>query len=365
MESKTTFTRGRDASIGMDLMRRISRGEVKVAPKEQVETVKAEITENCEELVEVGARIRPLLVGGKQVGWVRGVHLQERKVLRRYVRDPNDYVALTLKHATSFTQEEIEVMSADEIKSLAEVVRQMSEYDVSLYPYLSAFVTTPTSEALWYGKGDDLTSFEHKTVTMPDGKKVNIMAPPDHARLWATLCSYREQAKRRLEDNTNALFIVRPLAGKQADPIAAELTRIARQLETGSNWMWEQIVTTKKQVDVNDGWGHPGDSLEDLQRELKGMMEGDKHEKLMEAWQNQMIDEAEKKQKEIERIRKERGITEAGVMQGATTMLTEKQIRERQEALRKGKKPVDTKAKRSEHEVDAAARQIEKIKKYR
>lgn len=346
-------------------MRRISRGEVKIAPKEQVELVKAEISENCEELVEVGARIRPLLVKGKQVGWVRGVHLQERRILRRYVRDPNDYVGLTLKHATSFTQEEIEAMSADEIKSLAEVVREMSEYDVSLYPYLSAFVTTGTSEALWYGKGDQLTSFEHKSVTMPDGKKITIMAPSDHARLWATLCSYREQAKRRLEDNTNALFIVRPLAGKQADPIAAELTKIAKQLETGSNWMWEQIVTTRKETDVNDGWGHPGDSLEDLQRELKGMMEGDKHEKLMEAWQNQMIDEAEKKQKEIERIRKERGITEAGVQQGTITMLTEKQIKERQAALRKGKKPEDAKVKRQAMEVDPTTRQLDKVKRYR
>jgi hypothetical protein len=362
---KTTYTRGKDASIGMDLMRRINRGEVKLAPKEQVELVKAEISDNCEELIEVGARIRPLLVAGKQVGWVRGVHLQERRVLRRWVRDPNDYVALTLKHATSFSQEEIEAMSAEEVKSLAEVVRQMSEYDVSLYPYLSAFVTTGTSEALWYGKGDDLTSFDNKVIAMPDGKKVTIMAPSDHAKLWATLCSYREQAKRRLEDNTNALFIVRPLAGKQADPIAAELTKIARQLETGSNWMWEQVVATKKAVDKNDGWGHPGDSLEDLQRELKGMMEGDKHEKLMEAWQNQMISEAEAKQKEIERIRKERGITEAGIRQGATTMLTEKQIRERQEALKKGKKPEDAKTKRQNYEVDAAARQIEKIKKYR
>src|SRR5271154_69906 len=363
MENKTTYTRGRDASIGMDLMRRISRGEVKVAPKEQVETVKAEITENCEELVEVGARIRPLLVGGKQVGWVRGVHLQERKVLRRYVRDPNDYVALTLKHATSFTQEEIEVMSADEIKSLAEVVRQMSEYDVSLYPYLSAFVTTPTSEALWYGKGDDLTSFEHKTVTMPDGKKVNIMAPPDHARLWATLCSYREQAKKRLEDNTNALFIVRPWAGKQVDPIANELKSVARQLETGSNHMWEQIVQVQQKVDVNDGWGHPGDSVEDLRRELKGMMEGDKHERLMDAWAKQMIHEAEEKQKEVDAAREKRGIQSAGVYQQTMEVLTEREVQERQAALAKGQQP---KAKtRVNYEVDGQTRQLDKIKKYR
>src|SRR5271157_1704985 len=309
----STYTRGRDASMGMDIMRRISSGELRKAPAETVERVKAEITENCEELIEVGARIRPLLVDGKQVGWVRGVHMQERRMLKRWVRDPNDYVALTLQHATTFAREEIEAMQVEEVRALAEVVRQMSEHDLSLFPYLSAYVTTPSSESLWYGRGESLTSFEHKAVTMPDGKKMVIMAPPDHSRLWATLCSYREQAKKRLEDNTNALFIVRPWAGKAADPIANELRQVARQLETGSNHMWEQVVVAQQPVDVNDGWGHPGDSLQDLQRELKGMMEGDKHERLMEAWQEQMVAEEEAKLKAIKEARIRRGVTEAGV----------------------------------------------------
>jgi hypothetical protein len=364
----TKFTRGRDASVGMDIMRQIQAGELRPAPIKDVEEVKQTITENCEELIDVGARIRPLLADGKQVGWVRGIHFQERQMLKRWVREPNDYIALTLQNATSFSQEEIEAMQSEEVKSLVDVVRQMSDYDMSLYPYLNAYVTTQSSEVLWYGRGEQLTSFDHKTITMPDGKKITIMAPPDHARMWATLCSYREQAKRRLEDNTNALFIVRPWAGKHADPIAKELTAVARQLETGSNYMWEQVVKvqTKSNVDVNDGWGHPGDSLEDLRREMKGMMEGDKHERLMEAWSKQMIAEAEAKQKEVEEARKARGVTEAGVYQQSTVVLTEKEIRERQAALAKGQKPKPSAVKsRSTFEVDATTRQLDKVKKYR
>ena len=119
-------------------------------------------------------------------------------------------------------------------------------------------------------------------------------------------------------------------------------------------------------VDVNDGWGHPGDSLEDLRREMKGMMEGDKHERLMEAWSKQMIHEAETKQKEVEEARKARGVTEAGVYQQSTVVLTEKEIRERQAALAKGQKPKPSAVKsRSTFEVDATTRQLDKVKKYR
>lgn len=362
----TKFTRGREASVGMDLMRQIQDGTLKSVPSKDVELVKKEISEATEELIEVGARIRPLMVDGNQVGWVRGLHLQERKMLKRWVRQPSDFIALTIQHATSFTREEIEDMQSEEIRSIVDVIKSISEYDLSLFPYLSAYATTQSSETLWYGKGEQLTSFDNKVVTMPDGKKITILAPPDHARTWATLCSYREQAKRRLEDNTNALFIVRPWAGKHADPIAGELKNIAKQLETGSNYMWEQVVRVPKKVDLNDGWGHPGDSLEDLQRELKGMMEGDKHEKVMEAWSKQMIAEAEQKQKAVEEARKKRGIEAAGVYQGNIEVLTEKDIRERQAALAKGEKPSPKSVKaRSTFEVDASARQIDKVRKYR
>src|SRR5271167_1566476 len=168
----TKFTRGRENSQGMDLMRQISEGRLKPAPAKDVQEVKSAISDACEELIEIGARIRPLLLeDGKQIGWVRGLHLQERKIMKRWIQQPNDFVALTLVHATSFSREEIEAMQSEEITSLVSLVREMTDYDLALYPYLSAYATTQSSETLWYGKGDQLASFEHKIVEMPDGKK--------------------------------------------------------------------------------------------------------------------------------------------------------------------------------------------------
>ena len=285
-------------------------------------------------------------------------------MLKRWVRDPNDYVALLLQHATSFTADEIEKLQPFEIRSLIEVTQRMSEYDVSLFPFLPAYVTTQSSESLWYSKGEKLASFETRVIDMPDGKKIKIMAPSMHAKVWASLCTYREQAKKRLEENMNALFIVRPWAGKSADPIAGDLHRVGRQLETDSLEPWSRLIKVKPKVDINDGWGHPGDSYEDLRRELDGMMKGDKHERLMDAWGKQMQAEAEEKQRALEESRKKRGVTEAGITESPMSVLTEAQIRERQEALKKGRKPSTNTARRQDFEQSASDRQLEKAKKY-
>lgn len=346
---------------GKDLMQRINDGDmVKVSP-DALERVKREISENCEELIEAGARIRPLLVDGKQIGWVRGIHPMERRMLKRWVKEPNDFVFHILKLATSMTVAELEALSAMEIRSMAEVVKHMSEYDMSLYPYMSAYVATQSSENLWFGKGEKLTSYENRIVNMPDGKDIKIMAPPDHARLWASLCTYREQAKRRLEENWNSLFIVRPWAGKSADPIAQELRGVARQLETDSLDPWEKVVRVAPKVDVHDGWAHAGDSLEDLQRELKGMLEGDRHERLMEIWQKQMKDEAEGQKHKLEELRKKRGTDQPGIVEERYEVLTDAQVRERQAAMKRG---VPTKT-RGDYELDPTDRHNEKLRNYR
>lgn len=357
-------TQGSSASLGIDIMRRIAEGDVKKAPAEYIEQVRRRITENCEELIETGARVRPLLVGGKQVGWVRGIHPQERRILKRWIQDPNDYVLNILLLATTFSKGEIEAMSGDEIRNLTKVVHQMSDHDMTMYPYLSAYVTTQSSENLWYGKGEALTSYENKVITMPDNKTMKIMAPPDHSRVWASLCSYREQSKKRLEQDFNALFIVRPWAGKSADPIANDLRSVSRSLETDALEPWERVVRVETKVDKNDGWGHPGDSLEDLQRELKGMIEGDKHEKLMEIWGKQMIAEAEAKKKQIEAMRRERGITEAGITESPMRIVTEAEIRDRQRAMREGKSATPGAVRREENETSGNDARIEKIMRY-
>lgn len=351
---------------GVDLMKRINDGEVKRAPINQVEKVKQQITENCEELIEIGARIRPLLVNGEQIGWVRGLHPQERVMLKRWIKDPNDFIANSLKLATSFELSEIEDMTSIEARSLAEVVKRMSEYDMSLYPFLSAYVTTQSSENLWYGKGEKLTSFENRLVQMPDGKQIKIMAPPDHARVWASLCTYREQAKRRLEENFNSLFIVRPWAGRSADSISNELRGVARSLETDSMEPWERVVRALPDRDLDDGWAHAGDSLADLQRELKGMLDGDKHERLMDTWQKQMEDEAKAQKQKLLELRKKRGSTQPGIVEERFEVLTDAQIKARQLAMKKGLVPKPTVVPaREDFEFDPTDRHMEKLKRYR
>ena len=137
MYEKPTKTYGEPAKqlpSGTDLMRRINDGELQKAPLGEIERVKKEIVDNCEELIDVGARIRPLLVNDAQIGWVRGLHAQERIALRRWIKDPNDFILNSLLLSVSFTAEEIEGLSAAEIHSLTEVVRRMSEYDMALYP---------------------------------------------------------------------------------------------------------------------------------------------------------------------------------------------------------------------------------------
>ena len=352
-------------SLGMDIMRRISEGSMsRAAPPEYVEAVRRRITENTEELIEVGARIRPLMAGGAKAGWVRGVHPQERKMLKRWVKEPNDYILNTLLLATSLSREEVEAFSADEVRGLSEVVRQMTDCDMSLYPFLPAYVTTQSSENLWYSRGEALTSYENKVVAMPDGRSVRVMAPPNHARMWASLCQYREQAKARLEQDFNALFIVRPWAGKSADPVASELKAAARALDTDSLAPWEKVVRPDPAVDRDDGWGHPGDSVEDLRRELKGMIEGDKHERLMDAWQKQMLAEAEDRKRKIEALRRAKGAG-PGVTE-RTEVLTEAEVRVRQAAMRAGK-PVLPGAvpRREQHEIDGGDAQLDKVARYR
>jgi hypothetical protein len=345
---------------GVDLMRQINDGLLKKAPTEYVERVRGEITEACEELLEIGARIRPLMAGKRQVGWVRGLHPAERKMLNRWLIRQDDIVSNVLSLTTSFSPEEVESFTSTEIRSLLNVIRQMTEYDVSLFPYLAAFVTTMSSENLWHGKGTQLSAFENRVISLPDGKQIRILTPPDHARLWASLCTYREQAKKRLDENFNALLIIRPWVGKNADPIGAELRALARTLATNAVEPWQNIIQVKSDVDVNDGWAHPGDSFEDLKREMDGFIQGDRHERLMEKFEQQMRDEAEARKQKLNAVVQLRG--GPGITDEIVAILTDAQVREREKNLRKGR-PVIQPVQREDREVVGIP--ADQIKKYR
>ena len=348
------------ATSGTELMRQINDGLLKQAPTKYVEEIQVQVARACEELLDMGARIRPLVVDKKQVGWVRGIHPAERKIIDRWIYAQDDLILNILGLATTFTTKELEEFNSVEIRGLLNIVKRMTEYDVSLYPYLGAYVTTMSSENLWHGKGTRLSSYENRAVSLPDGKQMKILTPPDHAQMWATLCTYREQAKKRLDENFNAVLIIRPWAGRNADPIAAELRTLARQMATNSIEPWQNIIQIRSEVNVEDGWAHPGDSIEDLQREMKGFIEGDKHERLMEKFNQQMRDQAEERQRRLSEIVERRG--GPGIVEETTTILTDAEVRAREKELKKGRpviKPVD----REDREIHSLP--AEKIQKYR
>jgi hypothetical protein len=247
-----------------------------------------------------------------------------------------------------------------EATNLVGVMKQMGDYDSSLFPYLAAFASTQTSESLWYAKGATLASFEDKALTMPDGKTVRIKLPPDHARLWVTFCNYREQAKVRLDANFNALLMVRPLAGKSADPLQAEFRASSKALEVGSLEPWQRIVRTDKTVDVNDGWAHVGETQEELMREMKGMLSGDKHEQLMDEWRRQIGERLEREKSQVRKKKSDLTEKDLGVSNEKFQVLTEAEMKARQQQLKTGKYPG---AVRRKAQTSSGASPEEKIHK--
>lgn len=326
---------------GADLMNQIYSGGMQTATPEVVQVVRTQVAEACEELLDIGARIRPLMVGETRIAWVRGLHLTERKVLNRWYTNSREFVEYSLLLATTLTREELSSCTGREIFHLAKLVKEMTEFDLSLAPYMSAFSTTSTSENLWYGKGRVLTSFENKVITMPDGAEMKIMTPSHHAKLWATLCSYREQGKTRLENMMNSAMTVRPHVGHKLDPFVAELRTSMRNMRADAIEPWENVVSTNS-LEVADGWGHPDDSKEGLLRELKGMLSHDKHEQVMDAFMRQQVLAAEAEAARIEKLQKQRGVGPGVVQQEGVVVMTPAQVRAREKALKKGVSVRDT-----------------------
>src|SRR5208282_994662 len=330
----------RSLPTGKEMLERIQSGQYTPAPTEYLSAVRKRVSENIEELLEMGARIRPLMNGDKQVGWVRGVHPAERKQLKRWIKNPDDFILNMILLGTSFSAEDVEAMSSVEVYELIEIIRKMTDYDMSLSPYISAFSCTQMSETLWFSKGVKLTNYENRTVTMPDGRRIQISNPPDQVRTWASLCTYREQAKKRLDENWNAVLIVRPSVGRGALQNVADLRKVARSLETDSIEPWSRVVKNEdKQLD--DGWAHGGgSSFEELKREMEAMIRGDKHERYMDKLAEQMEAEEIARQKKLAETRKVKNTTgQAGVVDERVEYFTEKEMQERQAALKAGKTP--------------------------
>ena len=83
---------------GVEMMKQIADETVALPPSDFLKTSVTQISQAAEELIEVGARIRPLLLDGKRVGWVRGIHLSERKALQRWIPDETEYITHLFAH---------------------------------------------------------------------------------------------------------------------------------------------------------------------------------------------------------------------------------------------------------------------------
>lgn len=324
-------------TYGAELAKRLGEGIANRVPAEYIRETRDRVSEACEELLSVGARIRPLMVDGKQKGWVRGVHDTERRLLKRWVPDKNDFIFRCLRLATTLEERELESMSYLEAYRLVRLVVAMGDRDASLYPYLSAYSTTSGSEALWHSGGACLSS-ERRVVLMPDGDGMTVLMPSDHARLWASLCVYREQAKKRLDESWNAAMLLRAWAGKSVDALSEQLKTATKQMRANALEPWERVVKAPEDKSLDDGWAHLEnmETKEGMLKELHGMLSHDRHERLMEKIEKQQIEEAEQRRRDIEAMIAKRAESRTEDEE-RVTILTEDDLRKKEAELKKGR----------------------------
>jgi len=294
-------------SIGNDLMNDISNGSMAIKSSAYAEKVKIKVTDAMVEILMFGARVRPLLLNGKRVGWAKAMSFSEKKQIDTWYSTETERIETTLTHTTSLTQEEIDSLDMVELNSVLRAVLQLNLADLSLFPYISAFVSTQASFNLWSSK----LHLEPKTITLPDGLKLRQLSIPDHTMLWAALSSSRMDTINRLENAQNAGTIARAFVGTGADNYNNAINKALTSLRSDSIDPWMELINfmnVKELQNFNDGYGHShqDSSVEGLMREMKGMSEGDKHEELMNAFHQTQIRMENEKIKQMKELAKRR-----------------------------------------------------------
>jgi hypothetical protein len=347
--------------MGAELARKLGEGVLRKAPAQHVQAVRRAVTEACGELIQVGARIRPLSIDGVPTGWVRGFHDTERRMLVRWLPDRREFVFRCLLLSTTLGEEAISALSSLEVTRLVKLVMAMGDRDASLYPYLSAFSTTKESEFLWHSNGD-YSSFRGLSVLLPDGKSMTVLCPSDHARLWASLCTYREQAKARLDDTWNAVLVMRAWAGRSVDGLVGELRTATKQLHVDALEPWENIVAAPPDKALDDGWAHLEnmETKEGMLKELHGMLSNDRHERLMQEFERQQLAAAERHKQQIEGLIARRG--GPGISRETITVQTEEEVLRQEREMRRGRRPAPAPVSRERTEKVLDVR--EKLRKY-
>lgn len=326
---------------GTELMRQLNSGELELRQSEIAQEVKGFVTTAMEEIITAGARVRPLKLNGKRVGWIRPLAYAERKVLDRLFEDEDERIVITLKHCTTLTEDEILNLDIHELNSILYRLHTANAADLSLFPYLSAFVTTQMSQNLWNSRHDRV--FDKEKIHLPDGGVLSFMAAPDHISLWANLSTIREQSITRLEQSLNFGTLIKAQVGKQADKYVNDLIKSLNGFQPDSIEPWIDIVDFMKvqsQTPVfGDGYGHShqDNSVQGLMREMKGMLEGDRHEQLMETFYEKQLNEARRKEDEIQQIiQRRRAELESDDAVDVMVVHTDAEVRRREREIHAG-----------------------------
>jgi hypothetical protein len=317
------------ATAGTELLKQLMEGEFDHPATETVELVRNEVTTALAELIDRGFRARPIRHNGQQIGLVRGMHLSERRQLFLWHTAPADRIFHILALATTLSPEMIEGLDGIEAQKLLRLIDQCTDADLSLYPYVSAFTSTSTSEVLWYGRGTQVAAWTDRQVVIPGGYTFTLLSPPDHSRLWAGVASLRERSKRRIDETYNAAIIARALTGKGADKLYATLKANQQTLQADLVDPWMQIVRSDlKDIDFSDGWGHAhqDDSIDGIMREVQGMAKMDKHEKFMEDFYKKQMDAQQAQEHELEE-RYQKALAEVG-MEESYHIMTDQEVRQ-------------------------------------
>lgn len=301
-------------TLGSDLLNRLNEGEFDTPEPEFIDKVRTDVSAALAELIEWGFRARPLMCGDEFKGMIRGVHPQERRQVFLWHKDPFRRISFILSLGTTLSKEEIADLDGYEATMLLRVIDRMTMADLSLYPYIYAFSTTTTSETLWHAQHANVSSWTNRTVVLPDGVTFRLLTASDHARLWSGVAYSREVARKKLEDTFNAAMIVKALTGRGGDRLYAALAKHQNAFRPDLADPWTKIVqVAPKNINFTDGWGHShqDDSVEGIMREVEGMFNMDKHEKFMEAFYAQQMDQAHDQESALSSLIEEEGLVDS------------------------------------------------------
>lgn len=324
---------------GVDLMNQISVGELKFKQSNVALEVKENVTVAMVEILTLGARVRPLKLNGKRVGWIRPLAYSERKLLDRMIESEEERILLTLTHCTTLTESEIESLDIYELNSILHRLYAANIADMSLFPYISAFCTTQASQNIWCSRHDHI--YDRNTLILPDGKTLKLLTTPDHISLWSSLSTIRANSISRLEESLNFGTLIKAQVGKGAEKYIKELIKSLSEFQVDSIDPWTEIVDFVKlsadQPHFEDGFGHSHEdnTVQGLLREMEGMIHGDKHETLMQQFYDRQMFEAQQKEQALQvKIQKRRKELEELEDDGRLVVVTDAEVKRREKAIK-------------------------------